>query len=357
MSKIDQLVDAMVGHQQMSFLDTFQGYHQIALAPEDQEKTTFITPKGNYHYTMMPFGLKNVGATYQQMVTRMFKELIGTTVEAYIDDMVVKTREKVGHAYNLEKVFNILRQHKLRLYAKKCAFEVGLGKFLGCMITTRGIEVNPDQITAIQHLHPPNNPKEFQKLTGMIFVLNRFVSRSLNRCRPFYQLLKKWKEFHWMEECDLAFKDLKSYLASPLILFRPDLEEVLYMYLAMFYHTVSSVLFRQHGGIQRFVYYLSKTLVDAKTRYLPLDKMALALVYVTRKLPHYFQTHTVWVLTEFPLQSLLRRSDFTRKIVKWGTRLGMLDVCYKPRNSIKRQVLTVFVAKFTPSFPSSVGMC
>lgn len=93
---------------------------------------------------MMPIGLKNVGATYQQMVTRMFKELISTTVGVYIDDMVVKTRERVGYAHDLEKVFGILRQHKLRLKAEKCAFGVGSGKFLGYMITTRGIEVNPD---------------------------------------------------------------------------------------------------------------------------------------------------------------------------------------------------------------------
>ena len=92
MPKIDQLVDAICGHSRMSFLDAFQGYHKIALAVEDQEKTTFITPDANYHYTMMPFGLKNVGATYQRMMTRMFWDKIGCTVEVYIDDMVVKNK-------------------------------------------------------------------------------------------------------------------------------------------------------------------------------------------------------------------------------------------------------------------------
>ena len=92
MSKIDQLVDAMYGHPRMSFLDALQGYHQIALAIEDQEKTTFISPDANYHYTVMPFGLKNARATYQQMMTRMFRDRIGLTVEVYIDDMVVKSK-------------------------------------------------------------------------------------------------------------------------------------------------------------------------------------------------------------------------------------------------------------------------
>lgn len=175
-------MDSTVGHQQMNFLDAFQGYHQIVLAPEYQEKTSFITPEGNYHYTMMPFGLKNVGATYQRMVTRMFKELISRTMEVYIDDMVVKMREKVGHACDLVNVFDIFKQHKLRLNTEKCAFGVGLAKFLGYMTSTHGIKVNPDQITPIQQLHPPSNLKEVQKLTGMIAVLNRFVLRSADRC-------------------------------------------------------------------------------------------------------------------------------------------------------------------------------
>ena len=92
MPKIDKLVDAIYGHPRISFLDAFQGYHQIALAPEDQGKTAFISPDANYRYTVMPIGLKNAGATYQQMMTRMFRDKIGRTVEVYIDDMVVKSK-------------------------------------------------------------------------------------------------------------------------------------------------------------------------------------------------------------------------------------------------------------------------
>jgi len=154
------------------------------------------------------------------MVTRMFKDQIGKFIEVYIDDMVVKTKESEGHTTDLAEVFGILRQHKLHLNIEKCSFGVGSGKFLDYMITTQGIEVNLNQITAIRQLQPPNNPKEVQKLTGMIAALNRFVSRLANRCRLFYQLLMKWKGFLWTEECDVAFADLKSYLASPPILSR-----------------------------------------------------------------------------------------------------------------------------------------
>ena len=138
MPKIDQLVDATYGHPRMSFLDAFQGYHQIALAPEDREKTAFISPTANYHYEVMPFGLKNARATYQQMMTRMFREKIGCTVEIYIDDMVVKSRKVSQHTEDLQGVFEILRWHKLRLNAEKCTFGVGAGKFLGFDSRDRG---------------------------------------------------------------------------------------------------------------------------------------------------------------------------------------------------------------------------
>ena len=96
------------------------------------------------------------------------------------------------------------------------------------------------------------------------------------------------------------------------------------------------------------MYYISKTLVDAETRYLPLGKLVLALLHATRKLPHYFQAHTIFVLTEYPLQSLLKRSDFMGRIAKWGTRLGSFDIRYKPRSLVKGQVLADFVAEFSP---------
>ena len=176
MPKIDQLVDATVGHPRMSFLDAFQGYHQIPLALDDQEKTTFVTLVGNYHYKVMPFGLKNAGSTYHRMMTRMFESLLGKNMEIYIDDMVVKSKKVSEHLGDLQVVFEILKSYKLRLNASKCSFGGGSSKFLGYMVTHRGIEVNLDQIKAITNMQTPRNLKEVQKLTGMAAALNRFIS-------------------------------------------------------------------------------------------------------------------------------------------------------------------------------------
>ena len=160
MPRIDQLVDATVGHHRMSFLDAFQGYHQIPLATDDQEKTAFITPVGSYHYKVMSFGLKNAGSTYQRMMTKMFEPQLGKNVDVYIDDMVVKSKLVSEHLADITNIFEILRRQKLRLNASKCSFGVGSGKFLRYMVTHRGIEVNPDQIRAVNSLQPPRNPKE-----------------------------------------------------------------------------------------------------------------------------------------------------------------------------------------------------
>ena len=158
-------------------------------------RTVFITPIGNYHYKVMPFALKNVRSTYQRMMTKMFEPQLGKNVEVYIDDMVVKSKLVSEHVMDLTSIFEILREHKLRLNASKCSFGVGLGKFLRYMVTHRGIEVNPDQIKAINNLQPSWNPKEVQKLTRMMAALNWFISRSADRCKPFFLLLHKWKEF------------------------------------------------------------------------------------------------------------------------------------------------------------------
>ena len=128
----------------MSFLDAFQGYHQIQLALDNQEKTAFVTPIGNCHYKVIPFGLKNARSTYQRMMTKMFKPQLGRSIEIYIDDMVVKSKIVSEHVEDLTNIFEILRKYKLHLNASKCLFGVGSGKFLGYMVTYRGIEMNPD---------------------------------------------------------------------------------------------------------------------------------------------------------------------------------------------------------------------
>ena len=249
MPQINQLVDATASHPRMSFLDAFQGYHQILLALEDQEKTAFVMPIRNYHYNVMSFGLKNARSTYQRMMTRMFEPQLGKNIKIYVDDMVVKSKVVSEHLEDLGGTFNVLRRHKLRLNVSKCSFGVGSSKFLGYMVTHKGIEVNPDQIKAINDLKPPRNAKEVQKLTRIIAALNRFISRSADRCRPFYLLINKWKGFEWSEDCTAAFQQLKEYLSRPPIMSSPAADEIIYSYIVVAPHAVSLVLIRDDNGL------------------------------------------------------------------------------------------------------------
>lgn len=147
--RIDYLVDSASGHQLLSFIDAFLGYNQIMMTEEDCEKTAFITNSGTYFYKVIPFGLKNAGATYQRLVNQMFKQQIGRNMEVYVDDMLVKSVRMDRHIDNLHESFLVLRSYRTKLNPLKCVFGVGSGKFLGFMITSRGIKVNPDKIKAI----------------------------------------------------------------------------------------------------------------------------------------------------------------------------------------------------------------
>ena len=148
---------------------------------------------------------------------------------------------------DLQDVFATLRHHRLRLNVEKCVFGVGAGKFLGYLITNRRIEVNPDQIEAVKCLKPSSSLKEVQVLTGMLAALNRFIFKFADRCRPFYQLLKKWKGFQWDEECKKAFQDLKEYLMQAPMLTAPEPGEDLFMYISVSNHAVNAVLLRDRG--------------------------------------------------------------------------------------------------------------
>ena len=148
---------------------------------------------------MMPFGLKNAEATYQRMMNRVFQGLLGEKVEVYIDDIIVKTPLGGDHSADLGSVFERLRAHDMRLNPSKCTFGVRVGKFLGFMLTQRGIEVNPEKCQAVLQMRSPCTIKEVQQLTGRVTALSRFMTRSAHRTLPLYNLLKKGKDFEWTD--------------------------------------------------------------------------------------------------------------------------------------------------------------
>jgi len=159
---------------------------------------------------MMPFGLKNAGATYQRLVSKLFDPLIGQTIEVHVDDMIVKRKTDRNHSGDLRKTFDILRAFSMKLNPKKCVFGARLSKFRGFMISSRGIEANPDKVQAILDMKPPRNIREVQHLTGCIAALGRFLSRSVDKCQPLFRILQQRANFSWDQQADEAFQALKT---------------------------------------------------------------------------------------------------------------------------------------------------
>ena len=189
--RINQLMDSTAGHKLLTFMDAFLGYNQIRMAEKDQEKTSFIMNQRLYCYKVMPFGLKNAEATYQRLVNRMFSKQISRNMEVYVDDMLVKSREELTHLDDLKGMFTTLKQYQMKLNPAKCVFGVASGKFLGFMVSQRGIKANPEKVQAIINMTSPKTVKEVQKLTGRITALNRFISRAIDKCLPFFKTLKQ----------------------------------------------------------------------------------------------------------------------------------------------------------------------
>ncbi|GAU22037.1 hypothetical protein TSUD_309410 [Trifolium subterraneum] len=307
---IDRLVDNSSGFKLLSFLDAYSWYNQISMAVADRTKTAFMTESGNYYYNVMPFGLKNAGATYQRMMNKVFRGEIGDMLEVYMNDMIVKSHEEVDHTIHLQKVFEQARKVNMRFNPEKCTFGIRAGKFFDFYLTERGIEANPDKCQAFTEFPTPNDKKSIQTLNGMLTALFRF-----------------------------ALQHLKKALSEPPVLSRPDVGEVLYLYLAVASEAVSATLIRE-------------TLEGQKPR---IEKVALALVTAARRLRYYFLAHTIVVRTDQPIKSLLVRPDMADRMLKWLLELSEFDIRYESRKALKAQVLADFVAEMTCSPSSTDG--
>uniref|UniRef100_A0A2N9HYA4 Reverse transcriptase/retrotransposon-derived protein RNase H-like domain-containing protein n=1 Tax=Fagus sylvatica TaxID=28930 RepID=A0A2N9HYA4_FAGSY len=208
-----------------------------------------------------------------------------------------------------------------------------------------GIEANPDKIKAVLEMTPPRTIKEVQSLTGRVAALNRFVSRAIDKCLPFFKTLRK--AFIWTDECQKSFEELKMYLTSPPLLSPSQRDETLFLYLAVSPTAVSSALIREEGNTQLPVYYTSKAFQGAEERYPAMEKLALALVIAARKLRPYFQSHKIVVLTNHPLRKEMNKPDTAGRMIQWAVELSEFDIEYRPRQAIKAQALADFIAEFT----------
>ncbi|XP_070035361.1 uncharacterized protein [Nicotiana tomentosiformis] len=227
------LIDNCAKHEIGSFVDCYAGYHQILMDEEDAEKTTFITPWGTYCYRVMPFGLKNAGATYMRAMTNIFHDMIHKEIEVYVDYVIIKSKKQSDHVGDLRKFFQRLRRYNLKLNPAKCAFGVPSGKLLGFIVSQRGIELDPSKIKAIQELPPPKNKTEVMSLLGRLNYISRFIAQLTTTYEPIFKLLKKNVAVKWTDECQQAFDKINNYLLNPPVLVPPEPGRPLILYLTV----------------------------------------------------------------------------------------------------------------------------
>ncbi|XP_057543932.1 uncharacterized protein LOC130823331 [Amaranthus tricolor] len=344
--KIDRLVDSTAGHALLSFMDANAGYHQIPLATEDQPHTAFITSTGVYCYKVMPFGLKNAGATYQRMVNKVFQSQIGRNLEVYVDDMITKSKQASQHAADLRETFLTLQKHQMKLNPDKCVFGVTGGKCLGFLVDERGIEANPDKIQALQNMRSPTSVKEVQKLTGCIAALGRFLSKSADKCSPFFKTIKQQK-FEWTAEAEESFRQLKEHLSTLPKLVSPIKGEKLVLYVSVSEYSLSGVLVAEREKKQFPVYYVSHAFRGSEGNYGEVEKVVFAIVMASRKLKPYFQSHQIIIRTDQPLKKILEGKNKSSRVTDWANQLADFGIEYEPRTAIKAQALADFIAEST----------
>ncbi|XP_057723383.1 uncharacterized protein LOC130939282 [Arachis stenosperma] len=219
------------------------------------------------------------------------------------------------------------------------------GKFLGFMITQRGVEADPEKCQAILQMKSPGDIKDVQRLAGRLASLSRFLGASATKALPFFNLMKKGIAFEWTPACEEAFQHFKEILAAPPVLGKPKDGEPLYLYLAITGEALAAVLVLEEGRRQQPVYFVSRTLQGAELRYNKLEKLALALLTSSRRLKQYFQSHQIVVRTDQGIRQVLQKPDLAGRMMTWSIELSQYDIRYEPRQAIKAQAMADFLVE------------
>ena len=311
---IDILVDNTAKFALFSFMDGFSGYNQIKMAPEDVEKTTFVTLWGTFCYKVMAFGLKNAGATYQRAMVALFHDMMHKEIEVYVDDMIAKSRTEDEHLVNLRKLFGRLRKYQLKLNPTKCTFGVKSGKLLGFIVSQKGIEIDPEKVKAILEMPEPRTEKQVRGFLGRLNYIARFISQLTPTCEPIFKLLRKNQAVLWNSDCQEAFEKIKQSLANPPVLMPPVTGRPLFLYMTVLDESMGCVL-GQHddsGKKEQAIYYLSKKFTACEMNYSMLERTCCALVWASHRLRQYMLSHTTWLISKMdPVKYIFEKPALT----------------------------------------------
>ena len=345
---IDQIIEKLAGQKFYCFLDGYAGYNQIAIHPDDQHKTTFTCPYGTFAFRRMPFGLCNAPATFQRCMMSIFSDMVGNSLEIFMDDFSIFGPTFENCLDELTKVLKRCVETNLVLSWEKSHFMVQEGTVLGHVISNKGIEVDRAKIKVISTLPPPNNIKGIRSFLGHAGFYRRFIKGFSVITKPLCNLLLKDVPFVFDEACLNAFNSLKEKLVEAPILQSPDWSLPFEIMCDASDYAIGAVLGQRVGKKPVVIYYASKTLSDAQLNYTTTEKELLAIVYALDKFRSYICGSKVIVYSDHSaVRYLMEKKDAKPRLIRWILLLQEFDLEIRDKKG-SENVVADHLSRLTP---------
>ncbi|KAG8199258.1 hypothetical protein JTE90_003683 [Oedothorax gibbosus] len=325
--RIDETLDTLVGNHWFTTLDLKSGYWQVEIHPDDKEKTAFTTGHGLWQFKVMPFGLCNAPATFERLMETVLRGLSYEACLVYLDDIVIVGKEFNDHLINIRKVLTKLRYAGLKLSLSKCHFFRREVKYLGHIVSSAGVQTDPDKTEAVKNWPRPKDVHELRSFLGLSTYYRRFVKGFSMIARPLHRLTEKQQKFTWTPECDEAFDHLKSVLTSAPILAYPEPDRMFILDTDASKEGIGAVLSQEVDGKERVIAYFSKSLSKPERNYCVTRKELLAIVKAVEHFHHYLYGRRFLVRTDHASLTWLLNFKFPEgQIARWNQRLQEYDI-------------------------------
>ncbi|GFS71479.1 retrovirus-related Pol polyprotein from transposon 17.6 [Trichonephila clavipes] len=325
---IDDLITNIPLDGIMTILDLKSGYFQLAISPKKNEKTAFITRNGTFAFLRMPFGSSRAAPNFKKAIDIILKPVIGRFVIVYMDDIVITSPSFNEHIDHLNQVFTLLQDADLTLNKDKCHFARDKLKYLGLIISMKGIETDNSKVKAIAEMKPPKNNREVSKFLGMAWWYQKFIPPYADKCEPLYRLKLKGAKFNWSKGAQDAFNKVKRALTEAPVLQLPNFKEQFNLFTDASGVGIGAVLNQNHRPIA----FASRTLNKAEKNYTVTERECLVVIWALNKFKTYFGSLPVTVITDHAaLTKLTNGKNLSSRMIRWALKLSEFNIEWEHR--------------------------
>ena len=324
--RIDDTLDCLAGAQYFTTLDLASGYWQVEMKESDKEKTAFSTPQGHFEFNVMPFGLTNAPATFQRLMECVLAGLTPEQCLIYLDDVIIFSSSFQAHLEHLSSVLTRLDEAGLKLRLSKCHFAKQEVRYLGHIISRKGVQPDPEKTRAVQDFPPPQSLKQLRSFMGLANYYRRFIRGYAQIATPLHKLTHKNAVFTWSSECQQAFVTLKAALVTAPVLQFPVFDRPFILHTDASNWAVGAVLCQEHEGREHVIAYYSRQLTKAECHYSTTEREALAVITAVKNFYPYLYGRTFTLITDHnPLTTLTKLRDVGGRLSRWILFLQQFD--------------------------------